>query len=70
MNNQYPLKEHEQNLMYNEDILKTSSATNNFPLAKLCKYLFNNLFLGVFTDDKYPKHISNGEVFTTNNRKK
>ena len=69
MNKYYTLKEYEQNLMYNEDILKTSSVTNNFQLEKLCKYLFDNLFLGVFTADKCPKYISKGEVFIINNRK-
>ena len=37
MNYYYILKEYEQNLMYIEDILKTSSTTNNFQLEKLCK---------------------------------
>ena len=67
--NCYILKEYEQNLMYIEDILKTSSTTNNFQLEKLCKNLFGNIFLGVYTADKYPKHISNGEMFIINNRK-
>ena len=52
--NYYILKEYEQNLMYIEDILKASSTTNNFQLEKLCKYLFDSLFLSVFTADKYP----------------
>ena len=60
MNYYYILKEYERNLMCIEDILKTSSTTNNFQLEKLCKNIFGNLFLGVFTADKYPKHISNG----------
>ena len=55
--------------MYIEDILKTSSTTNNFQLEKLCKKLFGDLFIGVFTADKYPKYISNGEMFIINNRK-
>ena len=59
--------------MYIEDILKTSSTTNNFQLEKLCNYIINyifgDLFIGVFTADKYPKHISNGEMFIINNRK-
>ena len=69
MNYYYILKEYEQNLMYIEDILKTSSTTNNFQLEKLCKNIFGNLFLGVFTADKYAKHISNGEIYIINNRK-
>jgi hypothetical protein len=69
MNYYYILKEYEQNLMYIEDILKTSSTTNNFQLEKLCKKLFGDLFIGVFTADKYPKYISNGEMFIINNRK-
>ena len=67
MNYYYILKEYQQNLIHIEDILKTSSTTNNFQLEKLCKKLFGNLFLGVFTD-KYPKHISSGEMFIINNR--
>ena len=67
--NYYILKEYEQNLMYIEDVLKTSSTTNNIQLEKLCKNLFDDLFIGVFTADKYPKHILNGEMFITNNRK-
>ena len=63
MNYYYILKEYEQNLVYIEDILKTSSTTNNFQLEKLCKKLFGDLFIGVFTADKYPKYISNGEMF-------
>ena len=35
--NYYILKEYEQNLMYIEDVLKTSSTTNNIQLEKLCK---------------------------------
>ena len=69
MNHYYILKEYERNLMYIEDILKTSSTTNNFQLEKVCKNIFGNLFLGVFTADKYPNHISNGEMFIINNRK-
>ena len=69
MNYYYILKEYEQNLICIEDNLTTSSTTNNFQLEKLCKYFFDNLFLGVFTADKYPKHISNGEMFIVNNRK-
>ena len=48
MNYYYILKEYEHNLMYIEDILKTSSTTNNFKLKKLCKkYLaiYSLLFL-------------------------
>ena len=45
--NYYILKEYEQNLMYIEDILKTSSTTNNFQLEKLCKNIFGDLFIGV-----------------------
>ena len=67
--NYYILKEYEHNLMYIEDVLKTSSTTNNIQLEKLCKNLFGDLFVGVFTADKYPKHISNGEMFIINNRK-
>ena len=68
--NYYILKEHEQNLMYIDDVLKTSpTTTNNIQLEKLCKNLFDNFFIGVFTADKYPKHISNGEMFIINNRK-
>ena len=67
--NYYTLKEYEQNLMYIEDVLKTSSTTNNIQLEKLCKNLFDDLFIGVFTADRYPKHISNGEMFIINNRK-
>ena len=63
------LKEYEQNLLYIEDVLKTSSTTNNIQLEKLCKNLFDDLFIGVFTADKYPKNISNGEMFIINNRK-
>jgi hypothetical protein len=63
------LKEYEQNLMNIEDVLKTSSTTDNFKLEKLGKKLFGNLFLGVFTADKYPKYLSNGEMFIINNRK-
>ena len=69
MNYYYILKEYEQNLMYIEDILKTSSTTNNFQLEKLSKNIFGDLFIGVFTADKYPKYISNGEMFIINNRK-
>ena len=58
MNYYYILKEYEQNLLYIEDILKTSSTTNNFQLEKLCKKIFGDLFIGVFTADKYPKNIS------------
>ena len=54
--------------MYIEDVLKTSSTTSNIQLEKLCKNLFDDLFIGVFTD-KYPKNISNGEMFIINNRK-
>ena len=67
--NYYILKEYEQNLMYTKDVLKTSSTTNNIQLEKLCKNLFDDLFTGVFTADKYPKHISNGEMFIIHNRK-
>ena len=67
--NYYILKEYEHNLMYIEDVLKTSSTTNNIQLVNLCKNLFGDLFIGVFTADKYPKHISNGEMFIINNRK-
>ena len=67
--NYYILKEYEQNLMYIEDVLKTSSTTNNIQLEKLCKKSFGDLFIGVFTADKYPKNISNGEMFIINNRK-
>ena len=35
--NYYILKEYEHNLMYIEDVLKTSSTTNNIQLEKLCK---------------------------------
>ena len=70
MNDYYILNEYERNLMYIKDILKTSSTTNNFQLEKLCKNLFGNIFLGVYTADKYPKHISNGKMFIINNRKK
>ena len=56
-------------MMYFEDVLKTSSTTNNIHLEKLCKRLFDDLCIGVFTADKYPKHISNGEMFIINNRK-
>ena len=40
-----------------EDVLKISSTTNNIQLEKLCKNLFDDLFIGVFTADKYPEHI-------------
>ena len=69
MNYYYILTEYEQNLMYIEDILKTSPTTNNFQLEKLCKNIFGDLFFGVFTADKYFKHILNGEMFIINNRK-
>ena len=45
MNYYYILKEYEQNLMYVEDILKTSSTTNNFQLEKLCKKIFGDFLL-------------------------
>ena len=67
--NYYFLKEYEQNLMNIEDALKASSTTNNIQLVKLCKPLFDDLFIGIFTAEKYPKHILNGEMFIINNRK-
>ena len=54
MNYYYILKEYEQNLMYIEDILKTSSTTNNFQLEKLCKNIFGDSFIGVFTAENIP----------------
>ena len=53
--NYYILKEYEHSLMYIEDVLKTSSTTNNIQLEKLCKNLFGDLFIGVFTADIYPQ---------------
>ena len=70
MNYYYILKEYERNLMYIEYILKTSSTTNNFQLEKLCKNIFGDSFIGVFTADKYPKYISNSKMFIIKNRKK
>ena len=52
MNYYYILKEYEQYLIHIEDVLKTSSTTNNFQLENLCKNLF-----GAFTADKYPTHF-------------
>ena len=61
------LKTYENDLMMIEDILG-SGATNNIQLDKLCKYIFQNRFKGVFTSDEFPQHIKNGEMFIINNQ--
>ena len=45
------LKEYETNLTYLMDILG-SSTTDNVRLNRLCKYLFGDLFVGVFPSDQ------------------
>ena len=58
------LNEYEKNLMYCIDLLKDSTTTN-IEINKLCKYLFQNLFIGVFSADEMPK-LKNGTMCIIN----
>ena len=62
------LEEYNKNLMYIDDILNKSGTTNNVELNRLGKELFGELFLGVFSADKFPKYIRNNEMFIINNK--
>ena len=62
------LEEYNKNLMYIDDILNKSGETNNLELNKLGKLLFGELFIGVFSSDKFPKYIRNNEMFIINNK--
>ena len=63
------LKEYETNLTYLMDILG-STTTDNFSLNKVCKYLFDDLFIGVFPSDQMPI-LKNNEmcIINTDNKK-
>ena len=50
--------------MYCTDLLKDSTTTN-IEINKLCKYLFQNLFIGVFSADEMPK-LKNGTMCIIN----
>ena len=50
------------------DALKKSGETNNIELERLGKTLFSNLFIGVFSAEKFPKYIRNNEMFIINNK--
>ena len=54
MNKYKILKEFENNMILIQDILGTS-ATDNIQLNKIGKYLFGNLFIGVFPSDEIPE---------------
>ena len=62
------LEEYNKNLMYIDDILNKSTTTNNLELKHLGKSLFGELFIGVFSADKFPKYIRNNEMFIINNK--
>ncbi len=62
------LKEYEENLMYIDDVLKKAGTTNNIELSRLGKGIFGELFLGVFSADKFPKYIRDGQMFIINNK--
>ena len=51
------LEEYNKNLMYIDDILNKSTVTNNLELHKLGTLLFGELFIGVYSADKFPKYI-------------
>ncbi len=63
------LKEYETNLTYLMDILG-SSTTDNISLNKVCKYLFGDLFVGVFPSDQMAI-LKNNEmcIINTDNKK-
>ena len=58
------LNEYEKNLMYCIDLLKDSTTTN-IDINSLCKYLFKNLFIGVFSADEMPQ-LKNGTMCIIN----
>ena len=62
------LEEYNKNLMYIDDILNKSTVTNNLELHKLGKLLFGELFIGVYSADKFPKYIKNNQMFIINNK--
>ena len=63
------LEEYNKNLMYIEDSLNNSTTTTNIELNRLGKSIFgNNLFLGVFSADQFPKYIKDGQMFIINNK--
>ena len=58
------LKEYETNLTLLEDIIG-DGPTDNIELNKVCKYLFGNLFIGVYSDDKIPL-LNNNQMCIVN----
>ena len=68
MSNYQIVDEYNKNLMYIMDALKKSGETNNIELERLGKTLFSDLFLGVFSAEKFPKYIRNNEMFIINNK--
>ena len=68
MSNYQIVDEYNKNLMYIMDALKKSGETNNIELERLGKTLFSDLFLGVFSAEKFPKYIRNNELFIINNK--
>ena len=68
MNKYRILDEYNKNLILINDILNKSGVTNNIELNKLGKLLFGDLFIGVYSADKFPKYIRNNEMFIINNK--
>ena len=62
------LEEYNKNLMYIYDTLKKSGTTDNYELNTLCKALFGDLFIGVFSSNEFPKYIRNNQMFIINNK--
>ena len=62
------LEEYNKNLMYIDDILQNSSTTTNIELNRLGKSIFGDAFLGVFTAEKFPRYIRDGQMFIINTK--
>jgi hypothetical protein len=59
------MKKFDESLMYIQDMI-SDSTTNNVQLYDLCKYLFEDRFLGVFSSDNRPTHIQNNYMYIMN----
>ena len=59
------LKTYEKVLMYIEDIIG-SGKTNNIQLYKICKQIFGDLFLNVYSSDEFPKYVKENQCFIIN----
>ena len=64
-NNYLILKVYNKCLTLIENMIGNTT-TNNIQLESICKYLFNNRFLGIYSANTFPKYVKNNHMFIIN----